>query len=212
MEAMIENGEDWMQPMLDLRDWLTETQIPEGKAKFRDHRRRNGRVEFFDAKGEVKIIWGPYKLEFRQEILRRVLRTQKAVRERGPDPKVDLIKPEELHKIRQLWLHEEGDWEDNLPRIYQEECSETLDWLINDHAGVGGMEKKILEEVATETGLPSRLMRELLDIEMTHVGMTRRSGIYDKIDEVMRKDWRSLDEALAHAKAQTAQGAAEEEA
>ena len=197
MEAMIENGEKWMQPMLDLRDWLTETQVPENKPKIRDHRRRNGRVEYFDAKGDRRIVWGPYKLEFRQEILRRVLKTQKKVREKGPDKTVDLIKPEELHKIRQLWLHEEGDWEDSLPRIYEEETGATLDWLINDHAGVGGLEKKLLDQVADETALPAGLIRELLDLEITHVGMSRRAGIYEKIDEVMRKDWRTLDEALA---------------
>jgi len=27
--------------------------------------------------------------------------------------------------------------------------------------------------------------------------MSRRAGIYDKMDEVMRKDWRTLDQALA---------------
>ena len=186
-----------MQPMLDMRDWLTETQVPENKPKIRDHRRRNGRVEYFDAKGERRIVWGPYKLEFRHEILRRLLQTQNEVRKRGPDPKVELIKPEELHKIRQLWLHEEGDWEDTLPKIYEEETGTRLDWLINDHAGVGGLEKKLLDEVAKDAGLPAGLMRELLDIELTHAGMSRRAGIYDKMDEVMRKDWRSLDEALA---------------
>ena len=48
MEAMIDNGEDWMQPMLDIRDWLTDTQIPENKPSIRDHRRRNGKIEFHD--------------------------------------------------------------------------------------------------------------------------------------------------------------------
>jgi DNA sulfur modification protein DndC len=197
MEAMIENGEDWMQPMLDMRDWLTETQIPENKPKIRDHRRRNGRVEFFDAGGDKRIVWGPYKLEFRKEILRRLLRTQKLVRENGPDPSVWLIQPAELHKIRQLWLHDEGDWEDELPRIFEEETGETLDWFLDDHAGVGGMEKQLLQEIASEWDLPAELMRELLDVERSHAGMTRRSGIYDKIDSVFNKDWRSRDEVLA---------------
>jgi DNA sulfur modification protein DndC len=198
MEAMIENGEDWMQPMLDMRDWLTETQIPENKPKIRDHRRRNGRVEFFDAGGDKRIVWGPYKLEFRKEILRRLLRTQKLVRESGPDPSVWLIQPSELHKIRQLWLHDEGDWEDELPKIFEEETGETLDWFLDDHAGVGGVEKQILEDIASEWHLPADLLRELLDVERSHAGMSRRSGIYDKIDSVFNKDWRSRDEVLSH--------------
>ena len=187
MEAMIENGEDWMQPMLDLRDWLTETQIPENKPKIRDHRRRNGRVEYFDAGGEKRIVWGPYKLEFRKEILRRLLRTQMTVRETGPDPEVHLIRPEELHKIRQLWLHDEGDWEDELPAIYEEETKEVMDWLVDDHAGVGGVEKQLLEDVAKKSDLPANLIRELLDVERNHAGMSRRSGIYDQIDKIFNK-------------------------
>ena len=66
------------------------------------------------------------------------------MRRTGPDPKVNLILPEELHKIRQLWLHEEGDWEDCLPKLYQEETGEILDWLVDDQAGVGGLEKRLL--------------------------------------------------------------------
>ena len=197
MEAMIENGEDWMQPMLDLRDWLTETQIPENKPMIRDHRRRNGRVEYFDAGGDKRIVWGPYKLEFRKEILRRLLRTQMMVRENGPDSGVHLIRPEELHKIRQLWLHDEGDWEDELPAIYKKETDEVMDWLVDDHAGVGSVEKRLLEEVAKESVLPANLIRELLDVERSHAGMSRRSGIYEKIDKVFDKDWRDLEEVLA---------------
>lgn len=202
MEAMIDNGEEWLQPMLDMRDWLVETQIPENKPKIRDHRRRNGRVEYFDAQGEQRIVWGPYKFEFRQEILRRLLRTQKEVRRTGPDPKVNLILLEELHKIRQLWLHEEGDWEDCLPKLYQQETGEVLDWLVDDQAGVGGLEKRLLQETASDVGLPEGMMQQLFDVERSHQGMTRRFGIYDKIDDVLSKNWESFDDALARTKNQ----------
>lgn len=202
MEAMIDNGEEWLQPMLDMRDWLAETQIPENKPKIRDHRRRNGRVEYFDASGDQRIVWGPYKFEFRQEILRRLLRTQKEVRCSGPDPKVQLIQPEELHKIRQLWLHDEGDWEDSLPKLYQQETGESLDWLVDDQAGVSGLEKRLLQEIGQEFGLADGLMQQLFDVERSHQGMTRRFGIYEKINDVLSKDWQTLDEALANTKNQ----------
>jgi DNA sulfur modification protein DndC len=202
MEAMIDNGEEWLQPMLDMRDWLVETQIPENKPQIRDHRRRNGRVEYFDANGDPRIVWGPYKLEFRQEILRRLLQTQKAVRQNGPDPKVELIQKAELHKIRQLWLHEEGDWEDSLPKLYQEETGESMDWLVDDQAGVGGLEKQLLEEASREVGLPDGMMQQLFDVERSHSGMTRRFGIYDKIDDVLSRNWETLEEALAKTKNQ----------
>lgn len=215
MEAMIENGEDWMQPMLDLRDWLTSTQAPEEKEKIRDHRRRNGRVQFFDAKadrdkrrrdarveyfdsnGDVKIIWGPYLFDFRKTILRKLLEAQVEVRKNGPDPGLHLIKPEELFKIRQLWIHEEGDWEDSLPTIYKEVTGESLDWVQDDHAGLGGQEKAVLEDVAAEIGIPAGMLRELFDVERAQHGMSRRSGIYDKIGQVLAKDWRAREDVLA---------------
>ena len=202
MEAMIDNGEAWLQPMLDMRDWLVETQIPENKPKIRDHRRRNGRVEYFDAQGEQRIVWGPYKFEFRQEILRRLLQTQKKVRATGPDPKINLIHPDELHKIRQLWLHEEGDWEDSLPKIYKDETGESMDWLTDDQAGVGGIEKRLLEETSLETGIPEGMLQQLFDVERNHQGMSRRMGLYDKIDDVLSKNWETQDEALARTKNQ----------
>jgi len=204
MEAMIDNGEDWMQPMLDLRDWLTDTQIPANKPGIRDHRRRNGKVEFHDVmskskKGqtEKRIIWGPYTLEFRKQILSRLLKAQQEVRRDGPDPELHLIQPAELRKIRQLWLHEEGDWEDSLPGIYKIITEEDFESFDDDYTNVGKSDMTLLHEVATEAGVPTHLMRELLDVERGHAGMTRRAGIYNKIDSVFNKDWREYDEAIA---------------
>ncbi len=204
MEAMIDNGEDWMQPMLDLRDWLTDTQIPSNKPGIRDHRRRNGKVEFHDVANasnknekDQRVIWGPYTLEFRKEILRRVLEAQKQVQEEGPDDSTQLIRQEELVKIRQLWLHEEGDWEDSLPDICLKATGKDYDTEDADFTGVGKTELSLLREVAEDADLPAHLIRELLDVERQHSGMTRRAGIYNKIDSVLNKDWRKYEEVIA---------------
>lgn len=204
MEAMIDNGEEWLQPLLDMRDWLTDTQIPQNKPGIRDHRRRNGRVEFHEvanaenkAKKDKRIIWGPYTLDFRREILRRLLKTEKQVREEGPDPTTDLIRRDELKQIRQLWLHEEGDWEDSLPALYEEVYGEPLEDSEVAPAGTGTAELQILEETASEADLPAGLLRELLDVERNHSSMTRRAGIYDRLDSVLNKDWRTRDQVMA---------------
>lgn len=203
MEAMIDNGEEWLQPLLDMRDWLTDTQIPENKPGIRDYRRRNGKVEFHEVnnagdktKKDKRIIWGPYKLEFRREILRRLLETEKQVREEGPDAKTDLIQRAELQKIRQLWLHEEGDWEDSLPGIYEEVTGEPFEDYETAPAGTGALELDILRQTADESGLPAGLLRELLDVERSHASMSRRAGIYNRIDSVFGKDWRTRDAVL----------------
>ena len=197
MEAMIENGQTWMQPMLDFRDWLSSTQDPAKKKNIREHRRRTGRIQYGEKDGKKKIIWGPYKLKVRQDILKRLLKAQTEVQKNGPDPNMELIQKQELHKIRQLWIHEEGDWEDSLPGIYQEVIGDSLDWIVDDASGLGGEEKKLISDVCNKHELNPILLMELFDVEQAHQGMAKRRGVYDKIGSILNKDWRSREEALA---------------
>jgi len=200
MEAMIDNGEEWMQPMLDFRDWLVTTQEPETKHKYREHRRRTGRVQFSEPDeetGEKKLIWGPFTFVFRKQILERLLKAEQEVRETGPDREVLLIQPHELHQIRQLWLHEEGDWEDSLPKMYEEIRKGKLNWIRDDVSGLGGEEKEILLEICQAHEVPPGMMVELLDLERKMHGMSRRSKVYDGIDAILSKDWMEREDALA---------------
>ena len=124
-----------------------------------------------------------------------MLEVQKQARHLKSDPNLNLITPQELYKIRQLWQFEEKDWDDSLPKIFFEVTGENLDWLEDDWSGLGGAEKKVLDEVSEECGVPNGLLTELLDIERKLSGMSKRSGIFKEIDEVLRKDWRTYEEA-----------------
>lgn len=196
MEAMVDSGQEWMQPLLDFRNWLADTQRSEVKSQIREHRRRSGKVQFFEKGGQRKIIWGPYKLEFRREILRRLLQAEKLVRTHGPNPNEKLITEPELYRIRQLWCFEEGDWQDSLPKICEEIRGESLDWVEDDWSGMGAAEQDILSDVADEHEIPAELLRELFEVEREQHGMSRRSRIFESIDAVLRKDWRTRDEAM----------------
>jgi len=197
MEAMIDNGEDSLQPLLDFRNWLSSTRDPSVKSKIRETRRRTGRIEFFGPDNDRRIRLGPFKLEFRKEILERLLLTQKVIQRMRSDLSIRLIREDELHKIRQLWLHDEGDWEDSLPTIFERVTGERLDWLDDDWSGMGGAEKTLLEQVGRDCGIPDGLLVELLDKEREFSGMSRRAGVYEELDRILKKDWRSLDEAWA---------------
>ena len=109
MEAMFDSGHDWLEPLLDIRDWLFETRDPANKHKYRDHRRRTGRIQFWESDGQKKVIWGPYKFDVRKDILKRLLEAQKHVQQEGPNPDLRLVTDKELHKIRQIWRFQEGD-------------------------------------------------------------------------------------------------------
>ncbi|MEI2422786.1 DNA phosphorothioation system sulfurtransferase DndC, partial [Arthrospira platensis SPKY2] len=128
MEAMILNDEakEWMQPLLDIRN---ELDVKNDHDK-RDFRRIFGTVQLFernvDGETSVEPIPGPYKREWREYWLRRVLEAQQQVRKNAPPDMRDitLIQPEELSEIRRIWLEEKHEFDDSLPRIYQEVTGE----------------------------------------------------------------------------------------
>lgn len=195
MEAMVENGEDWMEPMLDFRDWLASTQDPTQKRGIRDVRRRDGHVHRW-GENKDKLIWGPYKFEFRQEILRRLLRAQRSVRHLGTDAETALITMPELEEIRRIWRMECADWEDTLPRIWEEEGGESHAWLQDDAATATARESELLRDIASRHDVDPKMLANLIDLEKRHNGLHRRATIYNEIDSILKKDWRSEEEVL----------------
>lgn len=192
MEAMIDSGEEWMQPLLDFRDWLADTQIPEKKHEIREYKRRTGQVSIKDG----KLIRGPYKLDFCKKILRRLLETQCRVQKEGPNPNEQLIREAELHEIRRIWRMERQDWDDSLPEIYQEVIGRPLDWLQDDSGAFSAQEYRMLTEICQDENVPVDLVARLLEQERQMQGMHRRSGIFQRLDDVLREDWRTEAEVL----------------
>lgn len=189
MEAMIDNGEEWLQPMLDFRDLLASTQEPSAKAQVRDHKRRNGRIMF--KQDGAGIVFGPYKLEFRKRLLRRLLEIQEQVRREGPNPKETLITEDELHEIRRLWRSELQDWEDSVPSIYRDVHGQDLAWLEDEQPMFSGDEQQLLGDIAERHGIPKGMLAKLIEVERELHGMSRRSSVFQKIDAVMHEDWRT---------------------
>jgi DNA sulfur modification protein DndC len=195
MEALIENGEEWMSPMLDFRDWLVTTQDPTQKRGIRDHRRRDGRIHMWGEEND-KIIWGPYKFAFRQEILRKVLQAQKAVQVDAPDPDMMLITMAELEEIRRIWRMECADWEDSLPRSWESEIGQPYSWLQDDSAKATAEEAELLQTIAAKHNVRPDMLAALIDLEKRNTGLHRRAAIYSEIDSILKRDWRSEDEVL----------------
>ena len=79
MEGLIDNGEDWMLPLLEFRDFLAETQDPEKKPEIREHRRRNGQVTILNN----KLIHGPLHVGILQGTLDKTSHNATAGSERG---------------------------------------------------------------------------------------------------------------------------------
>lgn len=200
MENMIDSGDEWMEPLLEFRDLLKSTQDPEEKSKYRQMKgRRYGRVKEKNRGHTDGIIPRAYKLEFRKDLLRKLLETEKEVNEMRPDGAeyLELIRDPELKAIRRLWRTEEADWEDSVPTIYASVMDDQLDWVQDDLGRFTPEEKEVLEEVAREHEIPVALLQRLLDTELQHHGMKRRASIYNKIDNLFKEEWRSPDEIVA---------------
>jgi len=194
MEALVENGETWLEPLLDFRDLLASTQDPSVKAQVRDHKRRNGRImQKSDGSG---IVFGPYTFAVRKQLLRRLLEVQKLVRSTGPNPGETLITVDELHEIRRIWRSELQDWEDSLPGIFREVCGEDLDWLRDEQPVFAAGDKSLLSEICDDEQLPVGLLSKLIEIEREMHGMSRRSTIHQKIAAAFDEDWRTANQVL----------------
>lgn len=191
MESMIDNGEEWMQPLLDFRNELASHHDPEIKRQIREHKRRNGRVA---RKEDGTVIPGPYKFDVRKNLLRKLLVAQQSVRRSGPDQEAALISAEELQEIRRIWRTEEQDWEDSVPMIYREVTGQELGLADDDVAVLTTRDKELLYDVANKHDVPGQLVAKLLDLERELHGMSRRAGIYGRMDAIFREDWLSQDE------------------
>ena len=189
MENLIDSGEEWMEPLLELREELKETQDPEKKTQFRELKRRDGKYTFY-SNGTEKLTPGPYKIDFCKSFLGKLLSAQKKIQKTGPDPNMTLISEPELHEIQRIWRMERGDWRNSVYEIYEKTIGEKITPLQEDLGGFGQVEQETLEEICQKNGVPQLLVSKLLHAEFDSQGMTRHSKIYGKIGKILSEEWR----------------------
>ena len=155
--------------------------------------------------GEISIepIPGPYTKEWREYWVRRVLEAQTQIRRTAPEDMRDitLIQPEELSEIRRIWLEEKHEFDDSLPRIYQEVTGEPFqDTRIGaGNSLLGSDEWSVLEEICAQDAMHLELMAKLLDTERQYYTMARRIGIYETLEKCFETSSRSKEEAIENA-------------
>lgn len=200
MESLILNGETWMEPLLKFRDILAETAIPENKDIYRNYKRRSGRVSYQYAKdgeeitAERKHVPGPYWLKYRQEWLQQLLQLDKQFKKEGRE--IELITVPELHAIRQHWLRDpnEPDWNDTLPQIFRDVYGYDLDWVFDDNASFGKVEAKLVNDLSEEFNISPEMVMKLIEMEISLDGLSRRVGVFDKLANILKQDWGSLED------------------
>ncbi|WP_413698557.1 hypothetical protein ACLKMH_12995 [Psychromonas sp. KJ10-10] len=124
----------------------------------------------------------------------RITQSRKKFNEDGY--KVTLITEPELHAIRQEWLNDpnEPDWADELPKIYREIYGKDLNWVVNDNNNFGEIEAQILLELGEKYEVSAEMVQKLLDLEISLEGLSRRTGVFDKIGTLLKQDWGTLEQ------------------
>ena len=229
LKNTIENGEEWMQPLLELREELKNTQNPETRKSVRELKRRSGHMKLIDevmkkafqdnitkarkakdideklkqSDPYAVLVPGPYTLDFCKGFLEKLLRVQMTVRQNGPDPNIELITEDELHEIQRIWRTERGDWKNSVYETYEKVTKQRIILPHEDLGGFGSLEQDILEDVCVEKDTPALLVSKLLNTEYESQGMMRRSKIYHNINKILSEEWREdMDEIVTDLKEQ----------
>lgn len=190
MAAMIKNDEEkaWMLPMLEFRneiaaDWQTDRDR-------RDFRRKDGRLTWHNN----RLVHGPYTKEAREHFLRRILEVEKLVHQIGPEEikDVPLISMDELRFIRQIWLDEKHEFDDTLPRIYEEVTGKPYnDGMISKNKYFGAPEAELLKKVCSELYPDEQLLAEmqcaLLDTEAKAAAISNKKNVIQNFEKEIKK-------------------------
>lgn len=149
LQSFINKGSDELKPLREFRNWLVSIrQAPD----FRDTKRRNGTVY---TKSNGEIGFGPFTLEARRIILKRLLELQK-------ETQMQLITIDELKVIDEMW-DADGDLERrHLVDTYYDVMGERLPW---DEYKVPMYHPEIvgeIEQIARKYNLEPELMESSL--------------------------------------------------
>jgi DNA sulfur modification protein DndC len=184
MTAMIQNDEEkeWMLPLLELRNALD---VPDDR-HLRDFRRSNGKVQLF----HDRPIPGPYAQQAREAWLRQLLEAQTWIRAHGPAHvrSIELITLAELAEIRRIWVTDKHEFDDSLPPIYAAATGDPYPGApFDSNRPFGADMAELLAEVTGGDRLHFELVRALLDVEQQHRYQGRRAGIFDDLEQELRR-------------------------
>jgi DNA sulfur modification protein DndC len=173
MEALIDSGEEWMEPLVEFRDMLVEFR---NDRSWRQTWRRQQDED--DANPDT---WGPYLPEKRAFMLEKLLIAQKAIRK--TEPELMLINYQELVGIQVTW-HRDGIFNFSVADIYNKVYGTDLHAFDFDSGST--IEKEILQEVCT-SAKDIKAIQELLEIQKSRYIMVNAWGLQSDIETHLEK-------------------------
>jgi DNA sulfur modification protein DndC len=157
MSNMIMNGKEWMQPLIQFRDWLYEIR---DNTAMREKRRRTGQDGL-----------GPFTIETRKEILERLLRLEGEVKQ-------EFITVQELAAIQCQWNYD-GKFQFSVSEIYAKIKGKKIMIPETQVSERRREEFDILEEVCQDYEIDPNHIKELMELEREHLSFLRRHNIFE---------------------------------
>ena len=188
LKNFIDHGATELIPLRDFRNWLVELR---SNSKARDYRRRNGSV-YLMANGEYGR--GPFTMETRKEILRRLLQLE-------VETGFDLITMDELKMIDKMW-EDEGDLSRRaLVEIYAEVKGSQLPWDSYRQAKYDEETLALLQQLCERYDVPFELMSKLMISVDNSKFYTRSSVTAKHVERILNEGWlhfEAIREGLKH--------------
>ena len=182
MEALISNGEDWMIPLMQIRDFLSDTinrDHPEyAPEKYRMSVRRNG-AKTLSEDGEI-IHCGPYWPAVRKYILEELLKAQKIVQKHEADMK--LISFQELVGIQVQW-HRDFIFEYSVAEIYNKIFETSI--VFEDEDDHSRIERETLQESCKTNPKDIRLIQNLLKAQRNKTLLIKKIGLQNDLEAIL---------------------------
>lgn len=166
MTALVNNGIEWMKPLLNFRNKLLENRNISAN---RNKTRRSGQL----AVDETGHNMGNYTMKYRINLLRELLTIQKKVQQHKAS--IILIKSQELIAIQIIW-YRDGNFETTVNDIYNEVYGYDLP---NDDIG---LQERILLERACNNTAHYSLIQELLALQRNKMLLLKKHGLQNDIE------------------------------
>ena len=176
LKAFIDRGETWLVPLRDFRNWLVELRATPSA---RENKRRNGQVY---VKADGQFGQGPFTMEARIEILRRLLELETQCG-------FELITLEELKYIDKTW-DDEGDLSRRtLVDMYYNIKGKKLPW---DDYKVPVFDEEVIDEIkkqCEENDVEFELISKLIVEIEANKNYTKNSRVTKAFDRIMNQGW-----------------------
>jgi len=170
MTALIENGQNWMHPLLEFRNNLVEDR---NISENRSETRRNGSPAV-DESGHNQ---GNYTAEYRNKLLKNLLEIQKQVQQERPH--VTLITNQELIAIQVTW-NRDLIFDFNVGDIYRKVYNKEIS--TNNIKSLDDTERRILKDVCKEDVSYYHLIDNLITLQETKTLLISKYGLHNDVE------------------------------